>query len=102
MPHFATNPLKTLGRQAAEAEAELDLRGLSVADALASVDRLISDPSADKPRSYRLCFDPASGDGTETLFQPLGRHLLQARRAGQLQSCLPLPDGNGYYIELAG
>lgn len=101
MPHFDTNPLHGLALQPGQAEAELDLRGLDTDSALARVEQLLAGADPARPRSYRLIFDPARGDGTETLFQPLGRRLLQARRDGQLKSCLPLSDGAGYFIALA-
>lgn len=101
MPHFDSNPLEGLAMQAGQAEAELDLRGLAREEALARVAELLDQRGPSAPRSYRLLFDPARGDGSETLFQPLGRLLLQARRDGRLKSCLPLPDGAGYYIALA-
>jgi len=100
MPHFARNPLELLTLQPGEADADLDLRGLTVEEALAQVAGLLAAPRDSGPRSYRLLFDPPSGDGRETLFQPLGRQLLAARRAGTLGSCLPLADGAGYYIVL--
>jgi len=98
MPHFDTNPLQALTLQPGDAEAEIDLRGLDNQTALARVAELLAQDHQDGPRSYRLSFDPARGDGTETLFQPLGRLLLQARREQRLQSCLPLADGAGYFI----
>lgn len=101
MPHFDADPLQNLALQAGKADADLDLRGLSMTDAMARVEALLSADSASAPRSYRILFDGPRGDGTETLFQPLGRRLLAARREGVLQSCLPLPDGNAYYVLLA-
>jgi hypothetical protein len=101
MPHFESNPLEALALQPGEAEAQLDLRGLAPDAALAQVNRLLAESAANGPRSYELRFDPPRGDGAETLFLPLGRLLLQARRAGQLESCLPLADGAGYFIRLA-
>jgi hypothetical protein len=101
MPHFDSNPLETLALQAGEAEAELDLCGLDVDSALTQVKRLLAQPAANGPRSYHLRFEPARGDGAETLFLPLGRLLLEARRTGTLDSCLPMPDGAGYFIRLA-
>lgn len=101
MPHFDSNPLEALALQAGEADAELDLRGMNETQALAQVSALLDNPATEGPRSYRLQFDPARGDGSHTLFQPLGRALLQARREGKLKSCLPLPDGAAYFIQLA-
>lgn len=96
MPHFPANPLENLAIQAADAEASLDLSGLDHDRAMDIVEALLQDPDA--AASYHIRFDPPAGDGRETLFQPLGKRLLQARRDGQLSSCLPLPTGDGYYI----
>lgn len=96
MPYFDQNPLDKLVLQPGDADSELDLHGLSLEDALAAVDGLLQSPDA--TGSYAIRFDPASNDGRETLFQPVGRRLLQARRERQLNSCLPLADGAGYFI----
>lgn len=101
MPHFDDNPLNKLGLQAGEAEAEFDLRGLDRQVALNRVKALLEQHQPGNPSTYHLRFDPARGDGTQTLFQPLGRLLLAARREQRLQSCLPLPDGAGYFIRMA-
>lgn len=96
MPHFPANPLEKLALQSGEAEASLDLRGLSQESALSALEELLDgEPDAG---SYEIRFDPPSGDGRETLFLPVGRRLLAARRAGRLASCLPLSDGAGYFI----
>ncbi len=100
-PFFDENPLSGLAFQASEAEAELDLRGLAAGQALARIETLLSDVGADRVRTYLLRFDPADGKRGETLFLPVGRRLLEARRAGQLTRCLPLQAGDGYFIELA-
>lgn len=96
MPEFQRNPLEKITLKAGDAKAELDLRGLQQAAALARVAELLKlhGPAG----SYRICFDPPTGDGAETLFLPLGRLLLDARRQGVLDSCLPLSDGAGYFI----
>lgn len=99
MPSFDDNPLQHLALLSADAEVTLDLRGLDHDTALNHVTALIETPEAG---SYLIRFDGARNDGVETLFQPLGRQLLAARKAGQLTRCLPIPDGDGYYIEFPG
>ena len=96
MPFFDSNPLDRLAFQAGAAEAELDLRGLDPRTALARVDDLLR--AASRHQSYLVRFDPPSGPGDETLFLPLGRHLLAARRRGQLKRFLPAAGGHGYFI----
>ena len=100
MPYFEQNPLQRLAVQAGEAEASLDLRGQTADAALQAVEQLLVQAPAGK--SFLIQFDPASGDGKETLFLPLGKRLLQARREGRLQRCLPVPDGAAYFILFAG
>jgi hypothetical protein len=95
MPHFPANPLEQLAVQAGAAEATLDLTGLSPEAAMSALETLLSGERV--ANSYRVCFDPPAGDGRETLFQPIGRRLLQARREGILQTCLPV-DGAAYFI----
>lgn len=96
MPYFDENPLEKLVFQPGDAEAELDLKGLSTESALEKVEALLdAEVSA---ASYLITFDGARDDGRETLFLPLGRRLLQARRDGQISRCLPASDGTGYFI----
>ncbi len=99
MPYFDQNPLEKLAPQAADAEASLDLRGQAPQQALQTVEQLLR--QAPPGKSFLILFDPASGDGQETLFLPLGRRLLRARREGCLQRCLPVADGAAYFILFA-
>lgn len=96
MPFFDDNPLDRLALQAGDADACLDLGGLTEDQALSKVEALLND--GDQSQTWLITFDPPSADGRETLFLPLGRRLLSARRAGKLRSCLPSADGRGYVI----
>lgn len=96
MPFFDQNPLEKLIFQPGDAEAVLDLRGLLPDAAMERVESLLN--GTPKAKSYLIRFDPAGLDGHETLFLPLGRRLLQARREGRLGRCLPTHDGAGYFI----
>ena len=96
MPYFDQNPLEKLVFQPGDADAELDLRGMPTDAAMQAVEQMLQDPSP--VGSYLIHFDPASDDGRETLFLPLGRRLLLARREGLLERCLPAADGAGYFI----
>lgn len=100
-PHFDDNPLSRLAFLTPQADAELDLRGLTKRSALAAIERLLEAGPTPARRTYRVRFDPADGERGETLFLPVGRRLLAARRAGELARCLPLQSGDGYFIELA-
>ena len=99
MPFFDENPLQKLAFQPGDAESTLDLRGMSDELAMQQVERLINDGSDRK--TWLIQFDPATDDGRETLFLPLGRRLLEARRAGVIARCLPASDGAAYFIAFA-
>lgn len=99
MPFFEQNPLAGLALQAGDADQTLDLRGLDACEAMAQVEGLLNDPGA--CGSYLVQFDAISETAGETLFLPVGRRLLQARRDGTIQRCLPVSDATGYYIEIA-
>ncbi len=99
MPFFDENPLQKLVIQPDDAESTLDLRGMASDLAMRQVERLINDGSDKK--TWLIQFDPAADDGHETLFLPLGRRLLEARRAGLITRCLPASDGAAYFIALA-
>ena len=93
MPFFNENPLQKLLFQPGDAEAVLDLQGMSVEQAMLAVEALLRAPG--EAQSYLIQFDGAAADGRETLFLPLGRRLLQARREGQIRRCLPASGGAG-------
>lgn len=99
MPFFDDNPLQRLALEAPHADAVLDLRGCEIAEALRAIEDLLQ--RRGPAESYLVRFDPATGDGRETPFLPLGRRLLQARRDGVLMRCLPSADGAGYFIAFA-
>jgi hypothetical protein len=69
---------------------------LSQDQAIQRIDDLLA--NGDHSRVWLVCFDPPARDGSETLFLPVGKHLLAARRVGQLSHCLPASDGTGYVI----
>ena len=99
MPYFDENPLAKIAFKAGDADALLDLQGIPAAEAMQAVEKLLREPASAK--SFLIRFDAAADDGRETLFQPLGRRLLQARRDGCLSRCLPATDGAGYFITFA-
>ncbi len=101
MPYFEENPLCRLSAQPEDADLELDLRGLDREAALRQVETLLQAGTDVAGKRVYIRFDPAQGDGRETLFLPLGRRLLVARKAGQLTGCLPASAGDGYHVTLA-
>jgi hypothetical protein len=78
----------------AEADAVLDLKGTTRAEAEALVEDLIERSRFAEGRSVALVLDPPPPGGGETLFQPSGL-------IGQLQT-LPAADGLGFFVALAG
>jgi len=96
MPFFDANPLEKLALQPDAADAELDLHGLTAAQAIQRVEQLLASDTT--VTSYAIRFDAATEDGRETLFLPVGRCLLEARRTGRIARCLPLTAGNGFFI----
>ena len=97
-PFFEENPLARLANLEIEAGAELSLRGLDQSQAIIKLETLLN--GAHAGQTFCIRFDPADGERGETLFLPVGRRLLEARRAGQLARCLPLQTGAGYFIEV--
>ena len=86
---------RLLDRQGA-ADYELDLTGLDLAHAVASVDRMVERQRfRDVGRSVVLRIDPATPDSGETLFGRLGRHLLDLKRRGLVASPAPLDPARG-------
>ena len=106
MPHledFYANKLRgSLGLT--DAESVLDLRGVTFPKAEASLNDMLQRSRFAKGKTVAIRLDPPPEGGGETLFQPVGRLLLDAKRRGwvdRLQT-LPAPDGLGFYVALAG
>ena len=69
---------------------ELDLCGLDLAHALASIDRMVGRQRfRDQDRSVYIRLDPATGSAEGTLFQPVVQHLLGLIRRGLVSHCRP-------------
>lgn len=106
MPHFesryADKLLGSLG--IADAEAVLDLREANAAQAEASLRDLFERSRFGPRRTVAVRLAPPPEGGGETLFQPVGRQLLEARKRGLVERLQPLPahDGLGYFVALAG
>ncbi|WP_407526786.1 hypothetical protein [Methylobacterium oryzisoli] len=106
MPHFDefyANKLRgTLG--VTDAESVLDLRGTARPKAEASLTDMLERSRFAKGKTVAVRLDGPAPGGGETLFQPVGRLLLEAKRRGwvdRLQT-LPAQDGLGFYVALAG
>jgi hypothetical protein len=106
MPHFEEYYAGKLrgARGIADAEAELDLRAASREQAAESLRELLERSRFADARSVAIRLAPPPEGGGETLFQPVGKALLEARRAGWIAELhtLPAEDGLGFYVVLAG
>ena len=106
MPHFEdfyANKLRgSLG--VADAEAVLDLRGASREQAAASIQDMLERSRFAQAKSGRRPPRAPPEGGGETLFQPVGKALLEAKKRGWIErlQTLPAHDGLGFYVVLAG
>ena len=106
MPHFDefyANKLRgSLGL--ADAQAVLDLRGAARAKAEASIKDMLERSRFAKGKTVAIRLDAPPDGGGETLFQPAGRLLLDAKRRGLIERLhtLPAQDGLGFYVALSG
>ncbi len=106
MPHFedfyADKLRGSLG--VTDAEAVLDLRGANRATAEASLKDMLERSRFGKGKTVAIRLAPPPEGGGETLFQPAGRLLLDARRRGLIErlQTLPAQDGLGFYVALSG
>jgi hypothetical protein len=106
VPHFDefyANKLRgSLGLS--DAEAVLDLRGASAEKAAASLQDMLERSRFAAGKTVAIRLDPPREGGGETLFQPIGRALLEAKKRGWIDrlQTLPAHDGLGFYVALAG
>ena len=87
-----------------DAEYHLDLGGLDVPHATESVRQMLERNRFRAPRTILVTLgDPFPG-GPQNLFQPIGRQLLEARRAGIVDGMKPITSdhGPGYWIRTVG
>ena len=86
------------------ADAVLDLREADAAQADASVKDLIERSLFLPRRAVAIQLSPPPEGGGETLFLPVGRQLLAARKRGWIARMSPLPahDGLGYFVVFPG
>lgn len=87
-----------------EAEYHLDLAGLDLPHARETIAQMLERNRFRPPRTILVTIEAPPEGGGETLFQPVGHQLLDARRAGLLSSMHPLTaqDGPGYWIKTTG
>ena len=103
MPFLKDQDLRRITGIHDSAEYELDLCGLDLAHAKASVERMLERSRFRLPRSVVIRIDAATATSGETLFQPIGRLLVDALKTSLVLRCRPLPEGSaGFWVELAG
>ena len=104
MPLFDHEQIRELLGEQAAADYELDLRGLSGAEARIAIERMLEDQDFVETTTVAIRIDPATPTSGETLFLPVGRQLLEARRRELVRRFTPLPvgDGGGFHVELPG
>ncbi|GBU17072.1 MULTISPECIES: hypothetical protein [Methylobacterium] len=106
MPHFedfyAAKLRGALG--VTDADSVLDLRGTNRPTAEASLKDMLERSRFAKGKTVAIRLDAPPDGGGETLFQPAGRLLLEAKRKGLLErlQTLPAQDGLGFYVALTG
>ena len=87
-----------------DAEAVLDLRGAALGRAESSIRDMLERSRFGPATTVAVRLAPPPEGGGETLFQPVGRLLLDAKRRGLIDrlQTLPAQDGLGFYVSLAG
>lgn len=86
------NVVNMFARKDIPAEHEADLRGLSKNDALAKLTEALDTCRIMDLRALLVKFDPATPTSGETLFQPVGQALREAREDGYVDYCMPISD----------
>ena len=104
MPLFEFDSIRALVGDRANGEHTLDLRGVSLSHARTAISEMLERWRSDDLTSVVIRIDPATATSGETLFLPIGRQLLEARKRGLITRFHPLPeaDGGGFYVELPG
>ena len=87
-----------------DADAILDLREASREQAAASIQDMLERSRFAVPKAIAIRIAPPPEGGGETLFQPVGKALLEAKKRGWIDrlQTLPARDGLGFYVVLAG
>ena len=104
MPFFNSDDLAALAGGAGDAEYTLDLCGVSTVHARTAIARMLERRRFGPPTTVLIRIDPAGPQTGETLFLPVGRQLLEARRQGAVVSFAPVaaPHGGGFHVVLPG
>ena len=99
MPFLKDEDIRRLTGIHDAAEYELDLRGLDRAHGEASVQRMLERSRFRLPRDVVIRIDKASPTSGATLFQPIGRMLVEAM-GGQMQVATGPGEGTRFEFTL--
>ncbi|MEO1249782.1 MAG: hypothetical protein AAFW76_08075 [Pseudomonadota bacterium] len=101
MPLFDQEQMRELVGDQTAADYELDLRGLSTEQARITIEQMLERHRVFEAKTVVIRIDPATPTSGETLFLPVGRQLLEARRRNIIRRFAPLPegDGGGFHVE---
>lgn len=104
MPFFTEEDIASLTGGGRDAEYTLDMCGVSAAHAEVAIERMLERRRFGPPTTVLIRIDPAGPASGETLFLPVGRQLLEARRRGLVTSFAPVsvPPGGGFHVTLPG
>jgi hypothetical protein len=103
MPYFKDEDIRRLTGIHESAEYELDLCGIDRLHGEASIKRMLERSRFRPPRDVVIRIDRASPTSGATLFQPIGRLLVEAMKTGIVLRCNPLPEiGAGFWVSLKG
>jgi hypothetical protein len=106
MPHFDdfyANKLRG-GLGLTDAEAVLDLRDAPREQAAVAIQDMLERSRFAEAKTVAIRLSPPPEGGGETLFQPVGKALLEAKKRGWIErlQTLRAEDGLGFYVGLAG
>lgn len=84
-----------------EAEVKLDLCGERKVEAMMRLEKTMADCAKSSAASLFVFFDPATPVSGETLFQPVGKHLRDAKNQGIVERCYPVmqEERTGFYVK---
>ncbi len=104
MPLFDEHMVRHLVGEDSNGDLTLDLRGATEQEACLAIDGLLGSSGHGPSLSAVILLDPATPTSGETLFLPVGRQLLLARKSGRIMRFSPLPgaNGGGFHVELSG
>ncbi len=106
MPHFedfyADKLRGALG--VADADAVLDLRDATREAAAVAIQDMLERSRFGGAKTVAIRLSPPPEGGGETLFQPVGKALLEAKKRAWIDRLhtLPAHDGLGFYVALSG